>query len=124
MRFTRKIRGGQKTQKTQKTTTIKHWEHYAKIKDSNGNRVNDSYFLAPINNNVGMDTHWQEINKLLKDHLDKCIESGKLRAKIIHAGFGGDDGSGYVYLEYVGRKEPIVPPMKFEIDGRKYTMVF
>ena len=80
---------------------------------------NYEFFLNPKRPNVPSNINWYDINDFLEKHLRKLK-----KLKVLQSGFGGDDSSGYVVIEYTGKKEPTVPPMKFVIEGEQYTMTF
>jgi hypothetical protein len=87
---------------------------YGSIKNSTGKRFTNSNFSK--GNNRGFNAYWQDINKLLGNH----VRSHFTKGEIVSDGFGGDDGSGTVVVT----SKKTLPPMDFTIKGKKYTMTF
>lgn len=90
-----------------------HRVFYGTITNASGTSLTNSNFL----NNAALNEQWQEINTLLSAHVRKHFSEGE----IIREGFGGDDGTGVVVVK---KSTKVLPPMKFSIAGRDYTMTF
>lgn len=87
---------------------------YGSIKNSTGKKFTNSNFSR--GNNRGFNAYWQDINRLLSNHVKKHFP----KDGIVSYGFGGDDGSGTVVV----KSNKSIPPMDFAIKGKKYTMMF
>jgi hypothetical protein len=87
---------------------------WCSVYDAQGNHIKkaeDIFFVE--NEDLLMD-----ISNYMYSHVSKFILEGDFQA-----GFGGDDMDGCV--DYATPKPcPIIPEMPFEVNGRKYTMVY
>jgi len=104
------MRKSTKSRKTRQMRAKKGGGHrlfFGKVTDGSGNEYDDVDF-----NEAG----WQEINNSLRTHVLKYYK-GSL---ILHDGFGGDDGTGRVAINFKGT----LKPMKFTVSGKRYTMSF
>lgn len=111
----RSTRRNNKSRKTRKQRGGKHCVYYGKITNSTGkNKITNTNFMK--GNNRGTNAYWQDINTLLYKHVRNTFKP----EEIMKTGFGGNNTSGIVIVESTKN----LPPMKFTIDNKEYTMNF
>lgn len=102
-----------KTTKSRKTRQMRakkgggHRLFFGKVTNASGKEYEDSDF-----NEAG----WQKINEDLSTHVRKYYKPNL----IVHDGFGGDDSTGRVAVNFKGS----LRPMKFSVAGKNYKMSF
>ena len=112
----RRSRNTRRNRRTRKQSAGAHRVFYGTITNASGNSFNNSNFLNR-RTNAALNGQWEEINTVLSAHVRKHFSE----EMIIREGFGGDDETGVVVVK---KSTKVLPPMKFSIAGRDYTMTF